>query len=103
MRQAIALRYNDGGMAQLPHRLSLSEPAVYHIRVQGEVDESWLVQMSGLTISHEHGANQVVTTVLHGTVLDQAALMGVLSALYGLGSPLLSVECVAVVAPDSRT
>jgi hypothetical protein len=98
LRQAIASRYNHAGMAQPNHRLSLIDPAVYHIRVQGEVDESWSSYLSGLTIAHEAGADQGVTTLLSGIVLDQAALMGVLNMLYSLGSPLLSVECIAVGA-----
>jgi hypothetical protein len=37
-----------------------------------------------------------MVTVLTGRVMNQAELMGVLNHLYGLGFPLLSVECVEI-------
>jgi hypothetical protein len=47
--------------------------------------------MAGLSISVTGERDQSVTT-LSGEVLDQAALMGVLNGLYGMGFTLLSVE-----------
>ena len=72
--------------------LTLDTPATYRIRVKGYLDSSWSDCLSGLTISRsDHGDEPEVTT-LYGQVLDQAALAGVLNALYGLHLPLLSVE-----------
>jgi len=72
--------------------LRLDTPATYRIRVKGYLDSSWSDCLGGLTISRSHQGKEVVVTTLHGQVLDQAALAGVLSALYGLHLPILSVE-----------
>ena len=72
--------------------LTLDTPATYRIRVKGYLDSSWSDRLSGLTISPSSQGDEAVVTTLYGQVLDQAALSGVLSALYGLHMPLLSVE-----------
>ena len=72
--------------------LTLDTPATYRIRVKGYLDSSWSDCLSGLTISRSAQGHEPVVTTLYGQVLDQAALAGVLSALYGLHLPLLSVE-----------
>ena len=72
--------------------LKLDTPATYKIRVKGYLDSSWSDRLSGLAISRSSQENELEVTTLCGQVLDQAALAGVLSALYGLHLPLLSVE-----------
>ena len=72
--------------------LTLDAPATYRIRVKGYLDSSWSDCLGGLTISRSGQGGEPVVTTLYGQVLDQAALAGVLSALYGLHLPLLSVE-----------
>ena len=72
--------------------LTLDTPATYRIRVKGHLDISWSDCLSGLTISRSGQGDEPVVTTLYGQVLDQAALAGVLNALYGLHLPLLSVE-----------
>ena len=80
--------------------LKLDTPATYRIRVKGHLDRSWSDCLSGLAISRSgEGAEPVVTT-LYGQVLDQAALSGVLNALYGLHLPLLSVEYLGDARDD---
>ena len=82
--------------------LTLDAPATYRIQVKGYLDSSWTDCLSGLAINQsDEGAEPVVTT-LYGQVLDQAALAGVLSALYGLHLPILSVEYLGDV-PDGQT
>ncbi len=62
--------------------------AHYQIRVRGYLDQDWQDWFHGLTISHpEEGIS-----VLSGLLIDQAALQGILTQLYGLGFPLLSVH-----------
>lgn len=74
----------------------LMKPAHYQIRVRGFLDQDWQDWFHGLAISHpEEGV-----TVLSGLLLDQAALHGILTQLYGLGFPLLSVH--EVLADDRR-
>jgi hypothetical protein len=72
--------------------LKLDTPATYRIRVKGHLDSSWSDCLGGLTISRSGQGHEPVVTTLYGQVLDQAALAGVLNALYGLHLPLLSVE-----------
>jgi len=59
----------------------------YAIRVQGRLDARWATWFDGCTLTVEADG----TTVITGTVVDQAALHGLLQALRDLGLPLLSV------------
>ena len=47
----------------------------------------------GMTLTHDAGATGSSVTVLEGA-LDQAALAGVLDALFGLGLTVLSVRVI---------
>lgn len=73
------------------HPLDLDVSATYRITVQGYVSQRWADHL-GLSIICMHKPDRPITT-LFGTVIDQAALMGILSSLYGMGFPLLTVEC----------
>ena len=73
-------------------KLTLDTPATYRIRVKGHLDSSWSDRLGGLAITSKSRDDGPTVTALHGELLDQAALAGVLSALYGLHLPLLSVE-----------
>jgi hypothetical protein len=70
----------------------LDTPATYRIRVSGYLDNSWSDRLGGLTITPKSQGDDFTETTLYGQVIDQAALAGVLSALYDLHLPLLSVE-----------
>ncbi|MCB0076815.1 MAG: hypothetical protein KDD73_05275 [Anaerolineales bacterium] len=59
----------------------------YRIEVRGHLDPAWSPQW-GLTI-HQRAAG---TTLLHGELRDEAALLGCLQQLSGLGATILSVE-----------
>jgi hypothetical protein len=50
--------------------------------------------MGGVRIQVQRQPDEAPVTVLTGEFQDQAALAGVLSTLYDLGIPLLSVECL---------
>ncbi len=67
-------------------------PAVYRVRVQGNVPLDWaacLMDMN-ITVSNDDESTLV------GRLPDQAALSGVLSSLYERQYPILSVECLEV-------
>jgi hypothetical protein len=68
----------------------MNEPALYQIQVQGRLPDTWHEMFGGLRAQIE-GEGQVITT-LTGCLSDQAALNGILQALYGLGLALLSVR-----------
>jgi hypothetical protein len=80
--------------------LTLGTPATYRITIQGRLDDSWSEQLGGMAISAEREADGSPLTVLTGRLVDQAALYGVLNALYGLGFALLSVERVPIEESD---
>ena len=74
--------------------ITLGSPAIYQITVRGYLDDSWSNQLGGINIHNATIADETSITILQGELVDQAALFGVLNSLYGLGFPLLSVECV---------
>ena len=60
----------------------------YAIQVQGHLDPSWQDRFGGLCIEQQESG----TTLLSGTLPDQAALHGVLLLIVRLGLTLLSLE-----------
>jgi hypothetical protein len=83
----------DGAGAQI----TLHEPASCVIRVRGALSSDWSDRLGGMRIIVNRSGRHTITELM-GRLADQAALHGVLSALYELGLPLLSVDC----APDQR-
>jgi hypothetical protein len=67
-------------------------PGYYRIRVLGQLSASWADQLETMTITVGQAEGQGQVTTLMGEVRDQAALLGVLCALYDMGFPLLRVE-----------
>lgn len=72
--------------------ITLHEPATCVIRVRGALSSDWSDRMGGMRIIVVRTGHRAVTELV-GRLVDQAALHGVLAALYELGLPLLSVEC----------
>ena len=72
----------------------MEKPAHYQIIVLGELDEKWSDRLGGMSITVDCKENQSSLTTLVGLLRDQAALAGVLSTLYELHLPVLSVECL---------
>jgi hypothetical protein len=62
--------------------------AIYEIRVQGRLDQRWSSWFDGLTLSYDGDD----ITVLRGTLVDEAALHGVLIKVRDLALPLLAVS-----------
>jgi hypothetical protein len=67
-------------------------PGRYRIRVRGELSASWASRLGDMAITVRQAASQQQVTTLTGEVRDQAALMGVLNALYDMGFAVLKVE-----------
>jgi hypothetical protein len=67
----------------------------YEIRVKGQLGSRWSAWFDGLSLTSEDGG----TTVIHGPVIDQAALHGVLQKLRDVGIPLISVTQLPPGAP----
>lgn len=75
------------------YELTVEKPATYCIRVIGYLDENWSDRLGGMKIDSASQPGKKAVTTLSGPLIDQAALYGVLKALYDLRMPLLSVEC----------
>ncbi len=73
-------------------KLTLDSSVTYEIEVQGYLDERRSDWFDGIAIVPKAGAEGTSITRLTGTVVDQAALHGLLRKLYDLGLPLLSVN-----------
>jgi hypothetical protein len=80
-------------MKAIRQKPTLHRPAVYEIKVPGELDESWSDWAGGMTIAVKSEGEGPPVTTLTG-IVDQAALLSLLRRLYSLGLPLISVTCV---------
>ena len=67
------------------------------IRVKGQIDEDWSEWFAGLQVTHTDQDE----TVLTGSIVDQAALYGLVAKLRDLGLPLLAVNLVVSIAEPS--
>jgi hypothetical protein len=76
-----------------PPGATRGEPAVYQIKVKGQLSAGWCAWFDGMTITQDATG----ATLLTGPVADQAALHGLLRKVRDLGLTLLSV---APVPPD---
>jgi hypothetical protein len=64
----------------------VSEPT-YQVRVSGVIPDEMLAELRDLTVSVEPPE-----TVLHGTLPDQSAVVGLISRIHGLGLRLIEVR-----------
>ncbi|MET0664814.1 MAG: hypothetical protein ABW008_04570 [Acidimicrobiales bacterium] len=62
----------------------------YEIRIEGRLSPRWVTWFDGLSVTPEEDG----TTTIHGSVVDQAALHGLLQKLRDVGLPLISVTQV---------
>jgi hypothetical protein len=69
----------------------------YEIRLRGHLDDRWSDWFEGLTITLEDNG----VTLLTGSVIDQAALHGLLKKVRDLGLPLVSVSPVETKSPTT--
>jgi hypothetical protein len=72
--------------------VSILDPAVYRISIQGILDKNWSDYCGGMTIEHEGDPKRYAMTILTGRLVDQSALVGILNALHDLGYLILVVE-----------
>ncbi len=66
-------------------------PGRYEIRVVGHLEPRWAAWFDGMVLTAEEDG----TTLVHGLLLDQAALHGLLTKLHDVGLPLVSVARIA--------
>ena len=77
-------------------------PSTYHICVQGAIDPTWSDRLEGMKIHLSAVEGQARVTTLEGELNDQAALAGVLMALYELHLPILMVMRLNVESSKTR-
>ena len=73
-------------------------PAAYQIRIKGHLGRQWTDWFGGLAITLEDNGD----TLLTGSVIDQAALHGLLRKVRDLGMPLVSVSPVLLEKEHER-
>jgi hypothetical protein len=73
------------------------EPALYAIRLKGQLDDRWAARFDGLTLTLEDNGD----TLLTGPVIDQAALHGLLRKVRDLGMPLIAVTRLNAAQPEA--
>jgi hypothetical protein len=74
-------------------------PGRYEIRLKGHLDTRWAAWFDGLALTRDSDG----TTIIHGSVADQAALHGLLQKVRDLGLPLVSVTQVEPDQPNAST
>jgi hypothetical protein len=73
-------------------------PGEYEIRVSGHLAPRWAAFFDGMSLTtHDDG-----TTVIHGPLVDQSALHGLLRKLSDLGLPLVSITPTADQAESEK-
>ena len=73
------------------------DQAIYRIRVQGQLDDTWSQWFDDMTIAGESASDGTGITVLTGAVADQPKLRGILARMWDLNLTVLSVERIAPV------
>ena len=81
-------------MGQRRQRINRFAPAVFVIRIEGRLGESWSEYFGVQSMSVEVDEAGLTMTQLISEPVDQAALVGMINRLNGLGLPLVSVECL---------
>jgi len=71
---------------------AFSKPAIYKIKVRGELPVEWSDRMGGLQITINRKKKKGPVTVLIGKLSDQAELSGILNSLYKLKMNVLSIN-----------
>ena len=74
------------------NEFSFSKPAVYKIKVLGDLADIWSDRMGGMQITVERKTDQKPVSTLIGRISDQTALTGVLNSLYDLQMSVISVR-----------
>lgn len=65
---------------------------LYRIVVDGKIPTNWADRLSGMSVVSEDEGGSSSTSLLQGTIKDQAELNGILETLYRLQVIIISVE-----------
>jgi hypothetical protein len=73
------------------------QPMVYQIKLKGHLSRQRMDWFEGMIITLEKNGDTLMT----GTMIDQAALHGILKKVRDLGMPLLSLNSVDPASQDT--
>jgi hypothetical protein len=85
-----------------PKSLSLSQNAIYEIKVQGRISQSLLDWADCLSMTTETPEGYPSITTFTGPVVDQSALHGLLKRIRDLGLPILVVRRIEQDEPENK-
>jgi hypothetical protein len=81
---------------EINSEMNPGQPMVYQIRIEGHLGREWTDWFGGLAITALDNGE----TLLTGSVVDQAALYGLLKKVRDVAMPLISVVCVKAGQAD---
>ena len=84
--------------ADINSKIDPGQPVAYQIRIKGHLGCQWTDWFGGLAITLEDNGD----TLLTGSVIDQAALHGLLRKVRDLGMPLVSVTPVSFFEKEQK-
>jgi hypothetical protein len=71
----------------MPNTSNAGQPMIYEIRLEGHLGHQWTDWFEGLTLTLEDNGESLLTC----SVVDQAALYGLLKKVRDVGLPLVSI------------
>ncbi len=77
--------------------MTIDNPRVYEIRIEGHLPDRWSKWFEGLAIHADPNGE----TTLSGLLADQAALFGVLAKIHNLNLTLISVHRSSLKGEES--
>jgi hypothetical protein len=78
----------------MSQNISLSSQNRYEIKLRGQLDESWLGWFGDAEGTVEEMGDGSQVTTFPTVIMDQAALVGLIRRLHGLGIVLISIQQV---------
>lgn len=81
-------------MAGQRQKINMYDRAVFCIRVQGELDESWCDYFGTQSLAVGEDESGSPATTLISEPVDKSALLVIINHLNALGLPLISVQCL---------
>jgi hypothetical protein len=88
---------NEMPRSEKDQSISVDQPGIYRIKIQGRLSEGALRQFDDMMISVELNASGLPMSTLTGQIIDQAALHGIIARIRDLGLPIILVELVSPV------
>ncbi len=96
----LARAFREEIVEKLSEPLTVDQPAIYRIAVQGRLREGWSGWFDGMDLSVDKDRDSVAITTLMGPITDQAALHGLLNRIRDLNLPLILVQLVRPMSEE---